>query len=92
MVNVYRSWPLLRHVWANIPFCENAFGPYADFVLALLLVFFSSALCSILFVRILEMRDTRYVLLVAILLGASFLVQESMIVGWAQIGRMMGFE
>lgn len=92
LVNLYRSWPLLRQVWANIPFCENAFGPYADFVLALLLVVLSSALCSILFVRILEMRDARYVLLIAILLGASFLMQEAMIVGWAQLGRMLGIE
>jgi len=92
IINLQRSWPFLMRTWAGIDLCESILGQYADFVLAVLLVGFSSALYSILFVRVLEMRDTKYLILLFVLLGFSFLLQESLMIGWNQFLRLYGFE
>lgn len=85
IINIHRSWPFLKRTWMGIYLCENVLGQYADFVLAVLLVGFSSALYSILFARVLEMRDSKFLILLFVLLGISFMVQESIMVGWATL-------
>ncbi len=92
IINLQRSWPFLTRTWAGIDLCENIFGRYADFVLAVLMVGFSSALYSILFIRILEMRDMKYLILLFMLLGFSFLLQETIMIGWDHLLRMYGLD
>lgn len=92
IINLQRSWPFLARTWAGIDLCENVLGRYADFVLAVLLVGFSSALFSILFVRILEMRDTKYLVLLFVLLGLSFVLQETLMIGWEQLFKIYGLD
>ncbi|MBP7632879.1 hypothetical protein KBA41_01820 [Candidatus Ozemobacteraceae bacterium] len=92
IINLQRSWPFLARTWAGIDLCENILGKYADFVLAVLLVGISSALYSILFIRILEMRDMKYLILLFVLLGFSFMLQETLMIGWDHFLRMYGLD
>jgi|GEM_PF-2404996 len=92
IINVYRSFPLLRFSWPVIKEPNEAGARYLFFIMVVLLVSISSVLWSIMFVRVLEMRDMRYVLLLGLLLAGSLMLQEFIMVGGVQFLKSLNVE
>ncbi|HNW34776.1 MAG TPA: hypothetical protein PKM25_07590 [Candidatus Ozemobacteraceae bacterium] len=88
-INVYRSFPLLKYTWPVIKDPDEAAVRYLFFMMIVLLVGVSSVLWSILFFRVLEMRDVKYIILLGVLLIGTLMLQEYILVGGAQFVKSL---